>query len=107
LCWPPTWGWLSPDNVQAVRHRAESRRCDPTTAQRLQPFRPWIVNRLAALDLNRIDLNSGPLANYVEYLAHENTAKSRAILVEADQVADALGLDDTLLDALSVGLKLE
>ena len=33
------------------------------------------------LDLNRIDLNPGPVATYFEHLAHENTTKSRAILV--------------------------
>ena len=63
---------------------------------------PWIVNRLAHLDLNH-----GPIATYFEHLAHENTAKSRAILVKADQVADALGLDDELLDGLLAKLGLE
>jgi len=51
--------------------------------------------------LNRIDLNSGPLANYFQHLAHENTTKSRAMLVKADRVADVLGLDDEVLDGLS------
>jgi hypothetical protein len=68
---------------------------------------PWIVNRLAHVDLNRIDLNHGPLAVYFEHLAHENTAKSRAIFVEADRIADSLNLDDTLLDGLLVGLNLK
>jgi hypothetical protein len=63
---------------------------------------PWLPNRLAHLDLNH-----GPIAKYFQHLAHENTAKSRAILVKADQVADALGLDDALLDSLMVRLKLE
>jgi hypothetical protein len=63
---------------------------------------PWIVNRLA-----QIDLNHGPIANYFEHLAHENTAKSRAILVKADQIADSLGLDDELLDGMLVKLGLE
>ena len=49
---------------------------------------PWIVNRLAHLDLNSIDLNHGPIATYFEHLAHEDTPKSRAILVKADQVAE-------------------
>ncbi|MBI3838219.1 MAG: hypothetical protein HY288_09845 [Planctomycetia bacterium] len=66
----------------------------------------WIVNRLERLEVNRIDLNGGPVAKYFEHLAHQNTAKSRAILVKADQVADALNLDDTLLDSLSVKLGL-
>ena len=59
----------------------------------------WIVNRLS-----HVDLNSGPVAKYLEYLAEEDTAKSREILVKADQVADALTLDDTLLDSLLVNL---
>ena len=62
----------------------------------------WVVNRLSHLDLNH-----GPIAKYFERLSHENTAKSRAILVKADQVADALDLDDTLLDSLLVKLGLE
>jgi hypothetical protein len=63
---------------------------------------PWVVNRLAHLDLNH-----GPIADYFEHLAHENTARSRAILIKVDQVADALHLDDDLLDELLVGLGLE
>jgi hypothetical protein len=54
-----------------------------------------------------MDLNSGPIATYFQHLAHEDTAKSRAILVEADRVADEMGLDDELLDELVVGLGLE
>jgi hypothetical protein len=65
------------------------------------PIPPRIVNRLANLDLNH-----GPLSTFFQHLAHE-TAKSRAILVEADQVADAVGLDDSVLDGLLVGLGLE
>jgi hypothetical protein len=52
-------------------------------------------------------LNSGPLANYFQHLAHEDTPKAKAILVEADQVAEELGLDDELLDSLLVKLVLE
>jgi hypothetical protein len=63
---------------------------------------PWIANRLA-----HVDLNYGSIATYFEHLAQENTAKSRAILVKADQVADALNLDDTLLDSLLVKLGVE
>jgi hypothetical protein len=70
-------------------------------------FPSWIANRLAHLDLNRIDLNRGPLAAFFDHLAHENTAKSREILVEADPLADALGLDEELLDGLLVGVGLE
>jgi hypothetical protein len=61
---------------------------------------PWLTNRLANRDLNSIDLNSGPLADYFEHLAHENAVKSREILVEANQPSDALGLDDELIDGV-------
>ncbi|MBI3837817.1 MAG: glycoside hydrolase family 25 protein [Planctomycetia bacterium] len=64
----------------------------------------WIVNRLEHLDLNRVDLNHGPIAKYFEHLGHEGTPKTKAILVKADKVADALNLDDTLLDSLLAGL---
>ena len=47
-----------------------------------------------------LDPNHGLIAKYFQDLAHENTMKSRAILVKADQVADALNLDDELLDTL-------
>jgi hypothetical protein len=50
-------------------------------------FAPWTLQ-----DISHLDLNHGPLATFFEHLARENTAKSRAILVIADQVADALGL---------------
>lgn len=63
------------------------------------PIPPWILNRLAYLDLN-----SGPIASYFEHLAEEDTAKSRATLVKADQIADSLNLDDELLDELLAGL---
>jgi hypothetical protein len=66
-----------------------------------------MVNRVANLDLNRIVLNHGPLATDFEHLARRNTAKSRAMLVEAGRVAEARGLDDTLLGRLVVGLGLE
>jgi hypothetical protein len=66
------------------------------------PIPPWMVNRLALLDLNH-----GPLARYFENLAQENTPKAKRILVEADQLADTLGEDDTLLDGLLAGLGLE
>jgi hypothetical protein len=60
------------------------------------------VNRLSQLDLNQ-----GPIAKYFEHLAHDGTPNSKAILVKADQIADALSLDDELLDGLLVRLKLE
>ncbi len=57
----------------------------------------WIANRL-----NHFDPNHGLIARYFEYLAHEDAAKATAILVVADNVADALKLDDALFDALLV-----
>jgi hypothetical protein len=61
----------------------------------------WIANRLT-----RADLNNGPLAKYFEHLAHEGTQQAKSVLVEAEQVAEELGLDDELLDELVVaGLK--
>jgi hypothetical protein len=59
----------------------------------------WIADRLSHLDLNH-----GPVAKYFEHLAHENTAKAKEIVVAADRVADALGLDDEWLDSLVAGL---
>jgi hypothetical protein len=63
---------------------------------------PWLGNRLA-----HPDLNHGPVAKYFQHVAHEGTPKAKAILVKADQVANALNLDDTLLDSLLVRRKLE
>ncbi len=54
-----------------------------------------------------VDLNSGPRATYFRQLAEENTPADRAVLVEADRIADELGLDDELLDSLLAGLGLE
>jgi hypothetical protein len=65
----------------------------------LPPLPPWVANRLS-----HVDLNHGPIAVYFQYLAQEDSAKSRAILVKADHVADGLGLDDSLLDSLISGL---
>jgi hypothetical protein len=62
----------------------------------------WLVNRLES-----IDLNSGLAAGFFHRLAEQNTPRSRELLVKADQVADALGLDDTLLDNLLADLGLE
>ena len=68
----------------------------------LQAIPPWITSRLAHLDLNH-----GTLAKYLTHLEHKATAKAKAILSEADQIADALGLDDELLDGLVVGVRVE
>ena len=61
----------------------------------------WIVNRLAHRDLNQ-----GPIANSFLHPAHDATPQAKAILVQADRVADGLGLDDGLLDGLVDGLNL-
>jgi hypothetical protein len=55
----------------------------------------WLVNRL-----QKLDLNSGPIARYFEHLAQHNTPAAQKILLAADKVADRLGLDDSLLGML-------
>ena len=62
----------------------------------------WLVNRL-----ENLDLNSGAPARLFQYLHDANTPRSRALLVKFDAVADALGLDDTLLDLLLADLGLD
>ena len=44
---------------------------------------------------------------YVEHLAPKGTPKAKAILVKADQVVDALELDDEMVDGLLFKLRLE
>ena len=41
------------------------------------------------------------------HLAHDATANAKTILSEVDQIADALHLDDELLDSLLVKMGLE
>ena len=53
-----------------------------------------------------MDLNHGPITEYFEHRAHENTAKAESILSEADQIGEELGLDDQLIDELVVGFQL-
>ena len=36
----------------------------------------------------------GKLATHFQHLAHESSPKAKAILVQADQVADEVGLDE-------------
>jgi hypothetical protein len=55
----------------------------------------------------RCSIDPDPLATYFKHMEHENTAKSRAILVEVNQITHALGLDDESLDELMVGLGLD
>ena len=52
-------------------------------------------------------MNSGSLARLFQYLHDANTSRSRALLEKFDAVADALGLDDTLLDLLLADMRLE
>jgi hypothetical protein len=90
-------GWSRDASIVSALVIASARPSPP-------PIPSWIPNRLAHLALTRIDLNHDPLTNYFEDLAHEDTAKSGAILVEANQVVDALGLDDEVVDGLLNGL---
>ena len=43
---------------------------------------------------------------YFQHPAHEATPKVKAILVQADQVADEVGLDDEVVEGVLVGLGL-
>jgi hypothetical protein len=58
------------------------------------------LNRRTAIHLN---LNQGPPANFFEHPAHDITPNPQPILVKADQVVDALGLDDEGLEGLLSG----
>ena len=60
----------------------------------------WLTNRI-----DSIDLNTGSPARLFQYLHDANTPRSRALLEKFDDVADALGLDDELLDELLADLK--
>lgn len=59
----------------------------------------WIANRL-----DSIDLNSGAPAGLFQYLHDTNSPRSRALLHKFDAMADALGVDDELLDLLLADL---
>ena len=59
----------------------------------------WLSNRI-----DSIDLNSGSPARLFQYLHDTNSPRSRALLQKFDAVADALGLDDELLDSLLADL---
>jgi len=54
--------------------------------------------------LGHIDLNHGAVAKLFQQLAASNSPTAKKILVEADRIADAQGLDDELLDNLVAGL---
>ena len=68
----------------------------------------WIASRLS-----NINLNTGIAATIIDDLAKAAAGKgleaklARTILVDADKVADALHLDDTLLDSVLAELGLE
>ncbi len=55
----------------------------------------WVLDRL-----RKLDLNSGPVADYFQYLHDQGTPQAKAILTKADRIADALHLDDHFLDSL-------
>ncbi len=59
----------------------------------------WIATRLASADVN-----SSPSARLFQHLHDVNTPGTRALLQKFDAVADALGLDDELLDSLLADL---
>jgi hypothetical protein len=59
----------------------------------------WLTNRV-----EEINLNSGSPARLFQYLHDANTPRSRALLQKFDYMADALGLDDELLDSLLADL---
>jgi hypothetical protein len=60
----------------------------------------WVSNRL-----QNLDLNSGGAARFFQHLHDVNTPGSRSLLQKLDAAADALGLDDELLDELLADLK--
>jgi len=86
---------------------------DPGFASALAATSRAFVRSLPAIPvanvhrLGQLDSNHELLAKSFKHLAHENTAKAKAILVEADALAAALHLEDALLDSLPVGLGLE
>ncbi len=55
----------------------------------------WVQSRLES-----IDLNEGPIARWFTQLADSGMPRAQAVLKAADRFADALGLDDSLLDSL-------
>ncbi|HEV3137741.1 MAG TPA: hypothetical protein VGZ26_07545, partial [Pirellulales bacterium] len=101
---PPSGGTSDPSSAASAASgnaAVASSLAIPTAGPTAPAVPKWLVNRLGNVDLNR-----GRLAAFFEHLAREDTAKSRAILVKADNIADALHLDDTLLDSLLVKLGL-
>ena len=68
----------------------------------------WISSRLS-----NINLNTGIAATIIDDLAKAAAGKgleaklARTVLLDADKIADALHLDDSLLDSVLVNLGLE
>jgi len=56
------------------------------------------VPRCLSNRIDRIDLDSGAPARLFQHLHDAKTLRSRALLQKFDVVADALGLDDELVD---------
>jgi hypothetical protein len=69
--------------------------------------RPSLRLDTLASELKHVNLNTGVAATIFEALAKADTKLTRSILVEADKIADELGLDDSLLDSLLGDLGLE
>ena len=69
---------------------------------------PWLAGRLS-----NINLNTGLAATIIEDLAKAAASQgleaklAKTILADADEIADALHLDDALLDSVLVELGLE
>jgi hypothetical protein len=65
------------------------------------------VPRWLNLRLDEVNLNSGRAAEVFHSLYEFNTPTARKLLVRADRMADALGLDRELLDSLLADLGLQ
>ncbi len=76
--------------------------CRPVPARRPAAHPAWLVSRLESAG----DLNSGEIADYFRQLAAEDSAADQETLLEADQAAEDLGLNDDLLDGLLADLGL-
>jgi hypothetical protein len=62
----------------------------------------WLVNRI-----EEINCNSGIPANLFRHLGEVNSPRSRALLQNLDYVAEALGVDDELLESLLADLRVQ
>ncbi len=73
-----------------------------TTTSSTSSAPAWLVSRLESAG----DLNSGEIADYFRQLAAEDSTADQETLLEADQAAGDLGLNDDLLDGLLADLGL-